>query len=326
MWEYYPGQGLELQVLATFGKADGMYTAGQSQYPQMQALLAEMIPLAVQRAGGLDWEYYFQFDGGRPPWTSAMSQGTGLEALTRAAEAFGRLAGPGGGSSTYLQIAHQALQVFTVAPPVGVRVPTSVGTRYVQYTFTPGTDIINAFLQSLIGLYDYSKYSGDQEAAQLFAAGNAQAESELPRFDTGAWSLYQPGVEDDLNYHVLVTGFLDQLCSRTAAPVYCTTAQHFHAYLKTPPVLSLLTMQAPGKRGFTLRFSLSKYSHVGIVITRGQKTVLYTSASFPHGTDSFAVSPQKPGTYEVALSATDLAGNFARITGTLQVSRPRRST
>ena len=28
VWEYYPGQGIELQVLGTFGKADGLYTAG----------------------------------------------------------------------------------------------------------------------------------------------------------------------------------------------------------------------------------------------------------------------------------------------------------
>src|SRR5579862_4385119 len=326
VWEYYPGQGLELQVLATFGKADGLYTAGRSQHPQLQALLAEMIPLAAQRAGGLVWEYYFKFEGGAPPWTSAMSQGTAIEALTRAAKAFGAAAAPAGSSSSYLQIAHQALSLFTVAPPTGVAAPSSAGTRYVQYSFTPGTDIINAFLQSLIGLYDYATFSGDQLASQLFAAGNAQAQAELPSFDTGAWSLYQPGVEDDLSYHNLVTGFLDQLCARTAAPSYCTTAQHFHAYLKTPPVLSLATTQAPGKRNFKLRFSLSKYSHVGVVITRGQKTFLYTSANFPYGSDSFAVSPLKAGTYQVALSATDLAGNFTRIAGSFQVSRPRRAT
>ncbi|HJS93589.1 MAG TPA: hypothetical protein VJ741_04955, partial [Solirubrobacteraceae bacterium] len=28
VWEYYAGQGIELQVLGTFGKADGLYTAG----------------------------------------------------------------------------------------------------------------------------------------------------------------------------------------------------------------------------------------------------------------------------------------------------------
>ncbi|MFZ0378424.1 MAG: hypothetical protein WAL38_11390, partial [Solirubrobacteraceae bacterium] len=36
VWEYYPGQGIELQVLATFGKADGLYTAGAADYSQME--------------------------------------------------------------------------------------------------------------------------------------------------------------------------------------------------------------------------------------------------------------------------------------------------
>ncbi|HTX31212.1 MAG TPA: D-glucuronyl C5-epimerase family protein [Solirubrobacteraceae bacterium] len=326
VWEYYPGQGLELQVLATFGKADGLYTGGPSDYPQLRALLNEMIPLAVQRAGGIAWEYYFRWEGGAPPWTSAMAQGTGIEALTRAAKAFGPLSGPSGSSESYLQIAQQALALFTVAPPTGVRVATARGARYLQYSFAPNTDIINAFLQSLIGLYDYAQESKNAEAKQLFAAGNAEAEAEVPEFDTGAWSLYQPGIEDDLNYHELVTGFLQQMCSRTRASVYCTTAQHFETYMKTPPVLRLLTTQATSKRRFSLRFWLSKYSHVGIVITRGTQSVLRTSAYFPYQGHSVTVPALKPGTYQVVLAATDLPGNFTRLVGTLHVSPPRRST
>src|SRR5262249_46477128 len=29
VWEYYPGQGIQLQVLGTFGEADGYYEAGK---------------------------------------------------------------------------------------------------------------------------------------------------------------------------------------------------------------------------------------------------------------------------------------------------------
>ena len=243
VWEYYPGQGIELQVLGTFGKADGMYTAGPSQYAAMRSLIAEMIPLAVKRGGGLTWEYYFYFDGGSPPWTSAMSQGTALEALTRAYESLTEnTATPSGGgglstppASTYLSLAHQALPIFTVGPTIGVRVRTSLGARYLQYSFAPSVDIINAFLQSLIGLYDYAQVSGDGQAAALFAAGNREAQAELPRFDTGSWSLYQPGVLDPISYHELVTGFLQDLCQRTAAHVYCYEAQRFESYEKHPP-------------------------------------------------------------------------------------------
>ena len=144
----------------------------------------------------------------------------------------------------------------------------------------------------------------------------------MPRFDTGAWSLYQPGVEDTLSYHELVTGFLQQLCTRTQAPVYCVTAQHFTAYLTTPPTLTLLTTQARKGKASSISFQLSKVSRVGIVVIGpGGNTLFSTSASFGYGTRSFSVPALKhKGTYTIHLSATDLAGNFNRIAGTIQVS------
>ncbi len=315
VWEYYPGQGIQLQVLGTFGKADGLYTAGAADYPQMEQLLSEMIPLAAQRGGGLTWEYYFHFDGGSPPWTSAMSQATGLEALSRAYAATG--------DADYLTVGTQALPIFSVKPPVGVNVKAPSGTRFLQYTFAPTTDIINAFLQTLIGLYDFAQASHNATAAALFAAGNTQAQAELPSFDTGAWSLYQPGIEDTLSYHELVTGFLQQLCTRTQAPVYCTTAQHFQAYETIPPALTQLTTRARNRGAFAMRFRLSKISHVGVTVTNSAgQTVYATSASFSYGTHSFTIPRiKKAGTYGVVLAATDLAGNFGRITGELQITR-----
>jgi hypothetical protein len=313
VWEYYPGQGIELQPLGTFGKADGLYTAGPAAWARLRRLIAEMLPLAAWRGGGLAWEYYFNFEGGTPPWTSAMSQATAIEALTRAFQAF-----HDGG---YLSIARRALTIFTDPPPVGVSVPTRLGRRYLLYSFAPDQAVINGFLQTLIGLYDYAHASGDRNAARLFAAGDAEARAELPAYDTGAWSLYEPGQEDTLDYHTLVTGFLQELCARTAASVYCATAQRFQADLKTPPALALLTGRVRAGRASSVAFRLSKMSHVGIVIARGSQTVFLTSADFGYGVQSFSVPALSPaGVYDVRLAATDLAGNFARIEGTLTVS------
>jgi hypothetical protein len=105
--------------------------------------------------------------------------------------------------------------------------------------------------------------------------------------------------------------------------VYCATAQHFQSYLTTAPALAQLTGKVRDKAGFALRFRLSKISHVGIVVTdSSDQTVFATSASFGHGVRSFTVPRiRKPGAYGVVLTATDLAGNFARITGSLQVTR-----
>jgi len=301
-------------VLGTFGRANGLYSSGTVGYPALQQLMAEMIPLAAWRGSNLAWEYYFSFDGGRPPWTSAMSQATGLQALSHAYLA---LKDP-----SYLSVAAQALALFTAPPPSGVQVPAPSGTRYLQYTFAPRTSIINAFLQTLIGLDTYAQVSGDPRAAALFSAGNTEAMAEVPSFDTGAWSLYQPGSEDDLGYHQLVTGFLSQLCTLTGSPVYCTTAQHFTADLTTPPALAQLTLRGRAKHPTRLRFQLSKLARVAITITRGTHTVFASSASFPYGTDSFAVPAlSRPGTYGVLLAATDQAGNPQQITGSMQISR-----
>jgi D-glucuronyl C5-epimerase C-terminus len=322
VWEYYPGQGIELTVLGSFGVADGLYTAGRSQYPALQELLGELIPLAATRGGSLTWEYYFKFDGGVPPWTSAMSQGTAIEALTRGYEALQK--DKKLPYVDYLSVAHQALAIFTRRPKLGVGVPTAQGKRFVQYSFAPSrrVEVINAFLQALIGLYDYAQASDDPMAEALFASGNAEAESEVPHFDTGAWSLYQPGDEDDLSYHELVTGFLQQLCSRTGAAVYCTTAQDFQTDLKTPPALTLLSTRARAGRRITLSFRLSKISHVGVVVLRGTRTVFSTSATFPYGVHSFAIPAiKRTGQYTIHLAATDLAGNFNRIVGTVQITR-----
>jgi D-glucuronyl C5-epimerase C-terminus len=230
VWEYYPGQGIELQELGSWGQADWMYQAGPRYWRRLRRLVDELIPLAARRGGGLAWEYYFSFDGGAPPWTSAMSQGTAVQALTQAYEV--------SHDRTYLDLARRALPIFGDEQPVGVSVRTRRGLRYLLYSFAPDRSVavINGFLQALIGLYDYAKVSGDPTGVRLFRSGDVEARAELPSYDTGSWSLYQPGVKDTLDYHMLVTGFLEQLCSRTHERAYCRTSARFERYLKHPPV------------------------------------------------------------------------------------------
>jgi hypothetical protein len=56
------------------------------------------------------------------------------------------------------------------------------------------------------------------------------------------------------------------------------------------------------------------------VILSGSQTVFATSAYFGHGVHGFTIPSLRRGSYTVRLAATDLASNFNRITGTLQVS------
>jgi hypothetical protein len=313
VWEYYAGAGIQLQVLHTFGEGDGYYEAGPSAYPKLVTLMKEMVPLAVRRGGGLAWEYYFDWEGGKPPWVSAMAQATGLEALTNAYLATK--------NPRYLDEAHRALPLLQTKPPTGVAVPTPLGTRYLQYSFTPGTDILNAFLQTLLGLYDYAQVSQDPVANALYSAGNRQAQAELGSFVVPGWSLYQPGQVDPLNYHQLVTGFLKLLCAKTQAPVYCTTYQRFAGDLLSHPRLTLLTTTAVAGRRFALRFRLSKYAAVGVTLTRAGRRYLYGKQSLFAGTRTLSVPKLKIGTYSLTMSVTDPAGHYASLGTTLQVCK-----
>ena len=72
IWEYYPGQGIEIQWLGTFGEGNGFYSGGQNN--NLKQLVSELIPLATKRAGGIAWEYMFQFDGGCSRATSRASK------------------------------------------------------------------------------------------------------------------------------------------------------------------------------------------------------------------------------------------------------------
>jgi hypothetical protein len=206
VWEYYAGQGIEIQWLGTFGKANGYFLSGHEN-TQLKELLAEAIPLATHRAGGIAWEYMFQFDGGLPPWTSGLSQGTALQVLSRAWQRYHE--------QVYLTAAQQALGIFETPPPVGVQVKTPAGAEYAEYTYAPSLHILNGFIQSLVGLYDYTAITHDPLGAQLFQAGDVEARAETPHYNTGGWSLYDQYEESDLSYHELLAEFLLHLCQRT---------------------------------------------------------------------------------------------------------------
>jgi hypothetical protein len=206
VWEYYAGQGIQIQWLGTFGKANGYYLSGHEN-TNLRQLLSEVLPLASSRAGGIAWEYMFHFDGGSPPWTSGLSQGTALQVMARA---WSRFKEP-----TYLTAAQQALGIFQTAPSTGVRVKTAAGAEYAEYTYAPSDRILNGFIQADVGLYDYTSITHDPLGLKLFEAGDAEARAEVPHYDTGAWSLYDQYGESDLNYHELLTEFLQHLCERT---------------------------------------------------------------------------------------------------------------
>jgi hypothetical protein len=322
VWQYVPGQGVQLHPLANFGKLNA-YANGRFRRLQNAQLLDELMAVAVPRGGGLAWEYYFDYGGGRPPWVSSLAQGTALQAIAHSAAKLGRM-------GELLPAIQRGLTLFEQAPPTGVRVPTDEGAHYAQYSFWPSLRIVNGFVQSLVGLYDVAQITGDARAAQLFADGERAARAEVPQFDTGAWSFYSRGAitrESDLHYHTLLRDFLASLCDRTGEPVYCTAESHFTGYLTVPPELALRTTRVRGGKPGALRFSLSKIASAAVRVTAPDgRTVLAVSAGvLGRGARSVAWKvPRRAGAYTLRVDATDLAGNAASVEGPVEVLKPKR--
>ena len=327
LYQYYPGRGLQLQPLSTFKKANQMHAAcfGTLDAPCRRAglrrLLDEMIAFSVKRGRGfIAWEYSFDFGGGSPPWMSGMAQATGIQALGRAAQLLGE--------PRYDDVARRALGAFQAAPPTGVQTRGfRGGTHYLQYSFAPRLYIFNAFLQSLIGLYDYARATGDTRAMSLYNRAEPEAEHEIPYSDVGDWSRYNyRGHEANHDYHELMREFLQSMCSRRLGKIYCDYAAKYRGYQVDPPEL---IYTGPGtarrKRYMRVRFDVSKLSAVEIQIYRNGKLALKRLATFRRGRGSFLFRPMRTGLFEVRLAAKELRtglGKKDKATGEFEVVQP----
>jgi hypothetical protein len=363
VWQYYTGEGLQIQWLGTFGKANALWKI-KTHDDDLRKLLDAALALAAQRAGGIAFEYLFDFDGGAPPWASGLAQGTAIQALSRAAI---RLNEP-----RYFEAARSALGIFREPPPSGVKIATPLGAHYLIYSFAPQMRVLNAFTQALNGLHDFAVFANDAEGRAMFTAGEAELRAELPEYDTGAWSRYSLHTEADLSYHKLARDFLESLCTRlredaaapapgaavapappaavgsaqtggapplplpapTAPPApavalpdatpYCTEAQRFTLYLRQPPVVRIVSKRARAGKAAALRFDLSKPSTVKLAVVHGGRTYLVSTAQLESGHHSLRwPRPQAGSGYIVQLRATDLAGNVATTKGSLKVLKRR---
>jgi len=334
VFQWYPGQGLQIQPLANFGKANALWRACQppteppvpgAEPPppcrpeELRVLLDRMVTLASQRDGFTAWEYFFAFGGGTAPWISGLAQGTAIQALTRGSQL---LADP-----KYVAFARGALGAFERKPPLGVRAPSAsgVGRHYLIYSFSSGLRVLNGFLQSLVGLYDFADATKDKRAERLFRTGDRAARREIAGYDTGAWSLYASGgAESDLGYHRLVRDFLQSLCDRTQTGAYCGRAKRFDRYLHERTRVEFRGVGAVRLGAdANVRFTLSKLSCVTLRVRRGDKLVHVRKLVLPRGLRGLSYHPTRAGRYRVEVQAVDLLNHYTRVERPLQV-KPRK--
>jgi hypothetical protein len=323
LYQYFPGEGLQLHPLSTFKKANHMYGDCNSGSPScdeagLRLLLDEMTELAVRRSRKfIAWEYAFHFGGGSPPWISGLSQGTALQAYARAGTLLQE--------PRYVEAARAGLGAFEARPPRGVRTrgPRG-GVHYLEYSFAPRLFIFNGFLQALIGLHDFGKLTGEARSTALFQQAEPEARAEVPLSDVGDWSLYSyRGNESSRDYHELLREFLASMCTRRLGPIYCDYAERYRGYQVDPPELVYSGPATAVEDEVTaIRFNVSKLSAVEVKVLRGSRVVFSRVATFRRGNGSFSFRPGAPGPLSVQLAAKELRtglGKRDRASGELDV-------
>jgi D-glucuronyl C5-epimerase C-terminus len=321
VFQYYAGQGLQLQQLASWGRLNAQLALCLRKpacpFARLRRELTRMVSLGARRDGFLAWESYFSFGGGTPPWISGMTQGTAVQALARAAIVFEDRA--------WQRVAERALGAFQAPPPSGVSLRVPGGRHYLMYSFSPGLRILNGDLQAITGLRDLADLGGSRTARVLFDRGERAARRAVGRFDTGAWSLYsERGREAPLNYHQLVGEFLDNLCRRTNQPAYCGARDRFARYEVEPPRIRVAPLRGlHAKRATTVRFALSKLSEVTVRVTGARGFATTRRMSLARGTHAFSWTPPARGSYRVRIAAKGPSGPVGRSAGDVRVVLPR---
>ena len=332
VYAYYPGHGLQFQPLFNWTRVNGYWFA--KDYAGMQKLIDRLAPLAVRQPGGwVSWEYAFDYPGSRAPWLSGMAQGVAIQALARAWQVTH--------DPEDLALAQRALPGLGRSLAAGGLLGSAASGRWWPlYAEHPSLRVLNGDLQTVISLFDYAAITGDAKALAWAQDGARAAAALLPRYDTGAWSLYQGSREAPLSYHDLMTLQLQQLALKTGDPVFRTYADRFALYRITAPVISVRprppvrvypTVADSPHGSFHVPARLDKSSSVALVVTDAVGSVV-TAARLGktdrgwltarwNGFDG--LRPADPGDYQVWLRATDIAGNLSprTLVGDVQIER-----
>lgn len=249
-WQYYRGEGLQIQWLATFGFANALATTTTpAKLEQLRAIQDEALRLASNRAGGPSWQYLFDFGGsaGKPPWASGMAQATAMQSLVRTSQKLG--------DQKYRETALKAVQLLRRSAPTGARLKGGSGDHVLLYTYTR-MRVLNAFSQAVSALHEVSTATQDGKVNALYVRAERQLRAELPDYDTGTWARYSlGGANETPSYHLLSRDNLRALCGKLGAdaqafaegrPVagarqpadptpYCTAAARFTRDLQLTP-------------------------------------------------------------------------------------------
>ncbi len=175
-----------------------------------------------------DWEYR---DKLKAPWYSALAQGNGISLLVRIYLETKE--------EKYLKACKEAFKPFLgITKEGGVVYIDKAGYYWLEeYIVQPPTHILNGFIWSLFGIYDYYLLTSDPVAKELFDKCIQTLKNNLSKYDTGFWSLYeQSGTKMKMLaspfYHDLHVVQLKILHKMTGEPVFSEYAEKWESYKK----------------------------------------------------------------------------------------------
>ena len=166
-----------------------------------------------------DWEYR---DTLKAPWYSALSQGQGISLLVRAFKATKE--------ERYLASAEDAFKAFNVnVRDGGVAYKDEKGHLWFEeYIVFPPTHILNGFIWSTWGIYDYFLATGNSIAKELFNQAVQTLKANLHRYDIGFWSLYE---QSGIRLKMIASPFYHHLHVIQLEILYKLTNEYlFHQY------------------------------------------------------------------------------------------------
>jgi predicted secreted protein len=328
VYSYRPPFGLQVHPLGTIGKLNALATTctgvGRKRGWRCRraALIAaadRLVDVSVPAGPTLRFEYLFAFGGGRPGWVSAMTQGTGAQALARTSAITGR--------RRYAAAARSAYHALTRPAPRGGAVmgDDRLIAHFAMYSFNPAMRVLNGEEQSLIGVADYARITHDRVAARVARRGARELATHIGAFDTGAWTLYDlGGAEADMNYHRLAARFARGVCTRALAHGFCPAAARFTRYTTEAPRLGLaVAKRVRAPRRVTIAFAASKQTAGHLVVRDGAgKVVLDRRQPVGRFGGRVVVALRRAGVYSVTLDGVAINGRGARVTRTVTATPP----
>ncbi len=316
VFQYYPGRGIQLQPLASWGSVNwlaGTCLEGRCPVRRLRRAVDRLAGLAAERGPFLAWEHYFAWGGGTAPWISGMTQATAISALARAGRALHE--------PRWLRVAHRALGAFEAPPPLGV----DGGDHFLMYSFAPSLRIFNGELQAVNGLGEVAQLARDRRARRLFRRGEPAARRMVEAADTGAWSLYSwAGREATLSYHQLIARFLSDMCERTERRVYCTAGRRFSRYEREPTRIGIAPLvRLRAKHTTTVRFSISKMSAVELRVFGRRGLAFSRDLQLAYGAHEVAWTPPARGRFRLRIHAQGPSGPAGVAARRVAVRLPR---